>query len=691
MWVSFFLSALLCAVFLYLPGFLALKGLRLSSLPALIGAPLISMALYCVLPIIYDVIGVPSSWISVLFPTLLLCLAPLAYSAARKRLRSQALFSFSQETITIARKTLDFNWSAAILYISIASLACLLIFIKGLDGAVSFDCKQDNVTHLNVIKAFLDSGSWSTLHTSYYLATTNPDAIPYDMGRGAFYPAGLYVLTAIVCSAASVPVTLGLNAVIAVLIALVYPLGMFGVMRSIFPEQKSPVLGGAIIAIAFTSFPWGILLKGPLYPNMASFTFMVPTIALIMEIVRQGKIKAMVLPFSLFACCAFITLAIVQTSALFALFLFGAFFLINQGCRAISTRFDEDHTKRFFFVFGTALFGLAALLVIWFVLYKLPFVQGVVQFNWKSDLSFTEGVINTVSLGLTASGPQWILTALTTLGIYDCIKQKRVWLLGPVLFMAAAYIESRTSEGFIKHYLGGFWYTDPYRLAGLLAIFAVPLASAGLSTIAETANKISKSPACPSNFPALCAILLIALFIFIPSYIPPFFDYSKDRAPFGTIENRIEKHFSEVEKRVFDHEEQLFIEQAKTKIPNGALVLNMPDDGSAFAYATNDLNTYYRYRTLDGESENSRIIRERLPFIASDPSVQKAVERTGARHLLLLDQGIPHEEGKWLPSFKRPEDWAALNSINDETPGFRLILAEGDMRLYEIVALDAEN
>ena len=32
------------------------------------------------------------------------------------------------------------------------------------------------------------------------------------------------------------------------------------------------------------------------------------------------------------------------------------------------------------------------------------------------------------------------------------------------------------------------------------------------------------------------------------------------------------------------------------------------------------------------------------------------------------------------------EEWVGIDGIRDDTPGFRVLLSQGDMRLYEIVA-----
>ena len=84
------------------------------------------------------------------------------------------------------------------------------------------------------------------------------------------------------------------------------------------------------------------------------------------------------------------------------------------------------------------------------------------------------------------------------------------------------------------------------------------------------------------------------------------------------------------------------------------------------------------------------MIREGLDTIAESEEVRRAVKDVSAEYVLLLDQGVPYDEGKWLlqtteDSLKR---WDGINRITDETPGFETVLSDGDMRLYKITGTD---
>lgn len=153
---------------------------------------------------------------------------------------------------------------------------------------------------------------------------------------------------------------------------------------------------------------------------------------------------------------------------------------------------------------------------------------------------------------------------------------------------------------------------------------------------------------------------------------------------FGTFTKRIHETYDPAVEHVYSAREIAFVGQALDRVPKDALVINQPNDGSTFAYALNDMNTYYRHCRVGKQTEDSRTIRLKLVDYATDEQVRKAVKDTGAEYVLLLDQGVKLEDGVWLPQYGDPRPWEGIDSITDDTPGFSIVLADGDMRLYRI-------
>ena len=134
--------------------------------------------------------------------------------------------------------------------------------------------------------------------------------------------------------------------------------------------------------------------------------------------------------------------------------------------------------------------------------------------------------------------------------------------------------------------------------------------------------------------------------------------------------------------------ERDFIQQVKEEVPKGSLIINLPVDGSSFAWSVDDLNLYYHAKLGSVESEDSHAIRKCLCNISTDSTVKDAVANIGAKYVLLLDRSDYTAEDKHVRYSRdlqyKKKDWKGITEINDETPGFEPILSSGSMRLYLI-------
>jgi hypothetical protein len=83
------------------------------------------------------------------------------------------------------------------------------------------------------------------------------------------------------------------------------------------------------------------------------------------------------------------------------------------------------------------------------------------------------------------------------------------------------------------------------------------------------------------------------------------------------------------------------------------------------------------------ETKASKQIRYGLNRVSCDFDVSSNVKQTGAKYLLVLDYGESGREGIDMPGFHK-SDWAGIDSVDDSTPGFSLVLSDKDMRLYSI-------
>lgn len=135
------------------------------------------------------------------------------------------------------------------------------------------------------------------------------------------------------------------------------------------------------------------------------------------------------------------------------------------------------------------------------------------------------------------------------------------------------------------------------------------------------------------------------------------FDAHGGNAGQGYMHYLMESGYDEGEEQVYSAEEQRFVRKVLEMIPGGALVINQPHDGSAFAYGLDGLNTYFRHIDTEGTTEQSRTIRDHLSDIATDSTVREAVRNSGAQYVLLLDQGAALRRGQMAhPNWRRLRD-----------------------------------
>ena len=94
---------------------------------------------------------------------------------------------------------------------------------------------------------------------------------------------------------------------------------------------------------------------------------------------------------------------------------------------------------------------------------------------------------------------------------------------------------------------------------------------------------------------------------------------------------------------------------------------------------------YYRRFSLpssEAETKESQLIRNHLFEISYNRDVRSACDKLGLKYVLILDlneQDNPHHFWSYFP-----DQWEGIETINDDTPGFKTVLSEGSMRLYEI-------
>lgn len=132
-------------------------------------------------------------------------------------------------------------------------------------------------------------------------------------------------------------------------------------------------------------------------------------------------------------------------------------------------------------------------------------------------------------------------------------------------------------------------------------------------------------------------------------------------------------------------EECDFIEEVLAEIPDGALVINVPRDGTCWAYGVEGINVFFRRSTNTGMAgtDTSKLLRTKLCNVSSDEDVRKVLNDLDAHYVLQLD--VVSSDHPTTTALRYDEkNWTGIETIDETTPGFTLLMSRDDMRLYYI-------
>lgn len=700
---TFVLPCFVLFLMLYGPGYLSLRTARFPYIWALCLAPVVSYGLIGLLGEAYMLAGVPATPLTVFAPLVVLPLAALLVRRVRAK----------QAGKSADAGELDFPelqpW-APCMFALVGLVVFNYLVLSRLEGPNDVNQSYDVVNHLSVTQAFIDSKTISSLRIWRYLSAEDKAIAPY--GSPGLYPAGWHALCALLAEALGMRVPMAVNTSLIVTLGVVWPLSLCAFMAFAFEGDRRTLLFGALTSIAFVAFPWILLLFGPLYPNLAGFTLTPATGVIIMIMVRQG----LTLRQRLAVAVAFVAAGAGQTF-LHPNTVFTVVVMMTPYCAYRC--FTWAHNEKGYGVLkalGLAGAFLAAVAAAWMVCYYSPLFRSSTSELWPGFAYPWQEIINilTQTYTLFFNGEYAAQAALGVLVVIGCVRAAydpdRRWLLvSYLLFCYIAYVGATHYNDFLKHVLGGFWYTDASRLASMCCITAAPLAAYGLSWVSEQALVLVRrynDANHHASHPRLTIAVVGCIFItlnFMPGFNWPgkhsklsdriseyrslgreYVTYTV-RTTFGDYRYGLSQVY--LQHRPVDVQELEFLEDI-TPVVGDDLVINNPMDGSVLAYGMNGIRTYYRnFRGYGGtkETDASEVIRLHLSEYATNAEVAAAVEEIDARWVIVMNTLNSRASFINLRRDFSNKDFAGILSLSPDSEGFELVTQNGACALYRIV------
>lgn len=678
-WSIFALDVLVVIVFLYGPSFLALKTFKLDNYASFALSPILSIVIYGVISVLYGALNVYTNFYNLFLPYLLLS---LAFVGLKRR--------FTSVGLNTARSFCNLKW--ILLYIGIGVLLGVYLFLVPMSDAGGMDQTYDDLFHYALMRNFLTSGDYSILHCSMY---SDLNSIT------SYYPAGLHLIVASVSSATNSSILIANNAVLFVVVSIIWTSGWLYLLDTLFPSKIICLCVGSFLALACVSFPWLFLTYGRISPNLLSFNLLPATLAIFVNTFKSSLSRSK-------RALHFVLVVICGISAIFTQpnFIFSCMVLLYPFCveTILRSKFKICFLQKNYN--SSALFAILFSLVfvfIWLLFYRMPFMNDVLSINWPSITPFHDAIINNITLshGRYITFQNIVLTAFILLGIVSVFKHRRnLWLVISYLFMLFMCIWCARYEGNLKHILSGFWYTDLYRINALLTISAIPLMVSGLSMFVGIVKSIfAKVNLGKRSFRYAPFIVFCAVILFLPNISN--FNNMQIVTDTGNLRLRNQDWLSSDKPAtdiLLNTQKMVFLDRVKETTKND-IVANDPFDGSMMAFQYNGtcvVNRHIYNGVFTGNTkfidrpilENWSYVSEGLSNFKNDNAVQEVLRNNGVKYVLKLASDF-HEYPNipWTQIYDENTYNKLFNGIitlNDSTPGFEVVLEEGDMRLYKI-------
>lgn len=672
-WLTFVFSLFVAAVLLFVPGVLLASafGTRMSS--ALSIAPAISVAIYGILAILYGMTGIVASPTLLFLPPLVVGgLLMLLLRGWRERRLRPLLVETSRDLAATVSAHLSISWSSLSLGVAIASAltVSILVFLVNIGSPDAFLNNYDIAFHLSRVREFMDSGNYSSLSEG-------------------FYPSAWHAVAAMVCSVTGCSVPSAVISSILAFAVFAFPAGTYYLLATLFPDKPRRVFLGCLFCLCIAFFPWRIMLFGPLYPNVASFALLPAVAALFIRLLwprENGEGRAICAGLFVLGGVA---LTLSQPNTVF----FAALCLVPYCMHRIRVAFSGGRfgLRRPWIGVALEAIFLALFVAAWVAVLSTPYLEPLVTYERATPVGITKAINRLLTFQFVIWRPQYLLFVISALGALVLLMRSRVrWFVASYAVLGAVYVISISVSGPLRGYVSGFCYNDYYRTAAAVCVFAVPLVATGLDAIVsgvEAVFKRARRGKTPVNSAPVIASSAVAMVLIIGFNYFPLFDIPRFASwGFDAVAYEMRESYANEDNHYFRHDESSFAEKAKEMVGD-ALVANQPYDGSVFCYACNDLHVLFSaFGPVADEDE--RLVMSRLNRISTDEDVRAAVERLDVRYVIQLDQGSGptgmNPKGTVYDLGYDKNEWSGINDIRDDTPGFTLLLSEGDMRLYEI-------
>jgi hypothetical protein len=533
----------------------------------------------------------------------------------------------------------------------------------------------DNVFHVAAVADILAHGDASSLTLRTLIET--------DRAFGV-YPAGWHSIVVMVVQATGSTIPVAVNASWIAVCAMVWLPGVAWLTQACLPRVKPST--AALIALplgtAFGGMPYALLTWGTLYPTFLATAVLPAAVAVPVltwrsaRAARCGHRTRIVLWGAAAMAGAVGAILFAQPRVLASWLVLMAIPGAAVGLQWARNGLRQGGAtrRRTAWVLGIAAGAFVCLVAagVWYAVLRLGFFTrplddrlggpqaAAVQPLWTGawqvvSQSWLTGV------GATVTWPAVLLAGCVLIGLVTAWRGRRTrWIVVAYAVVALLYVFAAGTDDVVTKLATALWYKDKFRLASVLPVLGVPLATLGVATAAGVVRtRLRRRAAIAAAWVVAAASALTLALTGVSASVASIFRMPESGAQHEVVSRTQAGFFAELDEI----------------IPDGQRVLGDPWDGSAWTLAFGSREPVFPH--VNGQWDPDRLVLAwNLARIEDDPAVCRALDELKVRHVLYS----PHAFGGGDPSgnhFPGPHEAVEIGLFTE-------VASAGDTRLYRI-------
>ncbi|KRE53808.1 DUF6541 family protein [Phycicoccus sp. Soil748] len=559
---------------------------------------------------------------------------------------------------------------------AVGGLCAAAAVVRGVGDPARFPQTFDAVFHLNAVQRALESGNASSL----WLGTV---AAPER--ASVFYPAAWHDVVVLVVQASGAPLVAGVTAVSVIVAGVLWPLACTALAAEAFAGRTGTVVAAGVLSAAFGATPFLLLSYGTLWPNALATALLPGILACVLGVWRGGPIaragagidaevlagarpvlglpaRKRVRP-ALVAAGTLPGLVLAHPNAVLSLL----FYLTVLGAVAglvWAARLRVSWRLRWV----VAAAGLALLSAEAWLVAASPVFATTRRTSWPARQSLAQAAGEWLLSAPMRTPVPWLAAALVLVGAAAALRRRdHWWLLACHATAGALFVLVAGSDGRLARAVSGPWYDDPFRLAALLGLTAVPLAALGLECVVDAARgRCVERLRLPDGLSHGVLVALAAVLV-----------AGVTGGAYAGANSRVVATWYGGH-GLAGPAELALLQRLPRWVPRGQVVAGNPWNGSALASPVAGVPTLFPH--LNGDWGTDRdLLAGHLEQAATDPSVCPAVERLHVG--FVLDGTVA-----FWPGDRRQARYAGLSV--EGVQGFEPVDSGGRLTLYRVVACE---